>query len=43
MVVVELFDTEGFNEGVIQILLFVNLLKINVTSINDLSDKVIAA
>ena len=39
-VVVELFDTEGFSEGVSQILLSVNLLKINVTSINDLSHKV---
>ena len=42
-VVVELFDTEGFSEGVSQILLSVNLLKINITSINDLSHKVIAA
>ena len=42
MEVVELFDTEGFSEGVSQILLSINLLKINVTSINDLSHKVIA-
>ena len=40
-VVIVLFNIEGFSEGVSQILLFINLLKINVTSINDLSHKVI--
>ena len=42
-VVVELFDIDDFSEGVSQIFLSINLLKINITSINDLSHKVIAA
>ena len=41
-VVIKFFDTEGFSEGVSQILLSIDLLKVDVTSINDLSYKVIA-
>ena len=38
----ELFDTEGFSKWVGQILFFVDLRKLDVTSIHDLSDQVVA-
>ena len=40
LVVVELLYRQGFSEGVSQVLLSVDLLKIDVTSIHDLSDQV---
>ena len=38
----ELLDSKGISEWVDLVLFFINLLKIDVTSINDLSNKMIA-
>ena len=43
LVIVKLFYCQGFSEAVGQVLLFVDLLKVDVTSFHDLSCKVIAA
>ena len=43
LVVVELLYLQGFNEGVGQVLLSVDLLKVDITSIHDLPDQVEAA
>ena len=40
LVVVELLYCQGFSKGVGQVLLFIDLLKVNVTSIHDLPDQV---
>ena len=41
--IIKLFETEGFSEWVSQVLLFIDFLKLNITSIHDLSDQVVAA
>ena len=41
--IIELFDFNGFGKWVGQILLSVDLLKVDITSIHDFSDKVVAA
>ena len=40
--VVELLYHQGFSEGVGQVLLYVDLLKVDVTSIHDFSDEMVA-
>ena len=42
-VIIEFLDTEGFSQRVSHVLLSIDILKVDVTSINDLSYKVIAS
>ena len=41
--IVELFDPKSFNEGVDQIFFFVNLFQLDIISIHDFMDKMIAS